>query len=87
MEIPEWFNKDTSDKINLPSKDNYEKNKININFGDKKHNRKYCKHYKFNNYTDILNLDPIEYKHDPDKIKKIKTLNTRLQGYKKKQMK
>jgi putative transposase len=79
MEIPKWFNKDTSNKINLPSKDNYEKNKININFGDKKHNRKYCKHYKFNNYTDILNLDSIEYKHDPNKIKKIKTLNTRLQ--------
>jgi len=73
MVVNNWFDKNQSDTISLPSKNNFKSIKNSINFGQKQYNSKFNKSFKFKNPTNVFNFEPVERITETLKLKKLRT--------------
>ena len=82
IKFADWFNVHLSNKMNKPLHDNYKlDNSIKIGFGSSTFESKFCRHFVYNNKTNLFNFQkfvPIQPPHDVTNIKKISTKISKL---------
>jgi len=85
MQYAEWFNHKLSDKLNIPLNNSYKKSTTDIlHFGQQIFENEYCRFYEYINKTDLFNFEKFVPRQSDENIKKIKTLDTKIENEKNK---